>query len=48
MNAANVMAISPKAGAVNKVQNTRMVSKMDKEPAASIVKTFDAVGKSEI
>jgi sodium/proline symporter len=25
-----------------------VVSKMDKEPAASIVKTFDAVGKSEI
>ena len=25
-----------------------MVSKMDREPSASVVKTFDAVGKSEI
>ena len=43
MNAANVMAISPKAGAVNKVQNTRMVSKMDKASASASQGSFDEV-----
>ena len=43
MNAANVMAISPKAGAVNKVQNTRMVSKMDKASASAYQGSFDEV-----
>ena len=41
------MAISPKAGAVNKVQNTRMVSKMDKASASAAQGSFDeALGKA--
>ena len=47
MNAANVMAISPKAGAVNKVQSTRMVSKVSKASAGMSKGSFDeALGKA--
>ena len=47
MNAANVMAISPKAGAGNNVQSTRMVSKVDKASASAAQGSFDeALGKA--
>ena len=47
MNAANVMAISPKAGAVNKVQLTRTVGKLGKASANMTSDSFDeAMGKA--
>ena len=47
MNAANVMAISPKAGAGNNVQSTRMVSKVDKASTSAAQGSFDeALGKA--
>jgi len=47
VNAANVMAISPKAGAVNKVQLTRTVGKLGKASANMTSDSFDeAMGKA--
>ena len=47
MNAANVMAISPKAGAASKVQGTRMAGKVNKASANAPQGSFDeALGKA--